>query len=246
MRAREDSSNHRRLRPPRPLRSMLSSITLLAACTSPGGMATRSPAPPPAPMVASEADMRGAGDEFATAAQQRLLVRRATVAIEVDDVAPVAGRAAAVVTQLGGYVQSTQTSERSLYMVVRVPAPVLDAAADSLGKLGTVTSRGASGTDVTEQVMDADARLRSLVAVRDRLRQHLERAQSVADVVAVERELTRVQSEIDVLEGRLKRLRTDVALSELTLSASQRVVLGPLGALFAGLGKAIGKLFVWR
>jgi hypothetical protein len=65
-------------------------------------------------------------------------------------------------------------------------------------------------------------------------------------VIAVERELARVQSEIESLEARLAVLNTSVARSDLTVSMEQRRVLGPLGVVAVGIGKVFGKLFVWR
>ena len=83
-------------------------------------------------------------------------------------------------------------------------------------------------------------------ATRDRLRQLLERAASVGDIAAVETQLSRVQQDLESLEGRLKSLRTDVALSELSLNIEQRHVLGPLGLVAAGLAWVVEKLFILR
>ena len=78
------------------------------------------------------------------------------------------------------------------------------------------------------------------------MRQLLDRAASVSDIAAVETQLSRVQQDLETLEGRLKSLRTDVALSELTLDVDQQHVLGPLGLVAAGLGWVVEKLFIWR
>jgi hypothetical protein len=177
----------------------------------------------------------------------RMLVRRAALEMETDNVAVVPARVNAMAIKFGGYVQNTrETEKRYVWVTLRVPSPSLDVALDSLSTLGKVTTRTASADDVTAEVGDADARLKSLIAVRDRLRSHLDRSNTVADVVAVERELSRVQGEVDVLEGRLKVLRSQVALAEISLAASQRRVLGPLGVFFVGVGNLIGKLFVIR
>ena len=106
--------------------------------------------------------------------------------------------------------------------------------------------RTVSAEDVTEQAIDLDARLKALLVTRERLRQLHEKASSVADVIAVERELARVQGEIDSLEGRLKHLRTSAALAEVQVSLRQKVVLGPLGVVAQALGTVITKLFVIR
>jgi hypothetical protein len=189
----------------------------------------------------------GSGERwFVTGQQDRLLVKRAELSIEVERPADVTPRATALAASTGGYVQSTTSAERSVYMVLRVPAPSLEAVLDSLGRLGHVESRTVSADDVTEQAVDLEARVASLRASRDRLRELQGRATTVAELVAAEGELGRVQGELDSLEGRLKLLRGTVALAQVELRVTQKLVLGPLGVLFAGVGKLLGKLFVIR
>ena len=130
--------------------------------------------------------------------------------------------------------------------VIRVPPERLDPLMDSIATLGQVEHRSVGVEDVTERVVDAEARLSALRASRDRLRQLFERASTTQDVIAVERELARVQAEIESLEARLTSLRGQVALAELSVGLCQRPVLGPLGLLAAGIGHGLRKLVVWR
>jgi predicted nucleic acid-binding Zn-ribbon protein len=167
--------------------------------------------------------------------------------VEVRDVAPAQARLERAVGALGGQVARVEAreDERADY-VIRVPADRLAAAMDSAAALGRVESRTVSAEDVTERVLDAEARLGALRASRDRLRQLVERAATVQDVVAVERELARVQGELESLEARLNALRGQVAMSELAVGLRRPPVLGPLGLLLGGALRLIGKLFVWR
>jgi hypothetical protein len=182
-----------------------------------------------------------------SAAAERLLIRHASIAIEVERITGIAQRTAALAVALGGYVErSAESSQHSVHLVLRIPETRLDAALDSVARMGRVRARQASAEDVTEQIVDLDARVAALRASRDRLRQLLDRAANVTDVVAVEHELARIQGELDSLEGRLKSMRGQVALAELTVDARERIVLGPLGYVVAGLGWVVGKLFVIR
>ena len=183
-------------------------------------------------------------------AQDRLLVRRASLDVEVRDPGAFAERARALTERLGGFVaHSSRTGngdpdDGHVQLVLRIPSDSLDAALDSLGALGKVRSRMVSSDDVTEQVVDLEARVTNLRASRDRLRQLVGQATAVADVVAVERELTRVQGELDALEARLEYLRGAVSLAEVTVTARPALRLGPLGLLFGGVFRLIGALFV--
>jgi len=179
--------------------------------------------------------------------ETRILVRKAALSLEVEKVGAAIAAATALTTRLGGYVESSiQQSERSARLVLRVPSTSLDASLDSLARIGKVESRSITATDVTDEARDLDARVATLRATRDRLRQLLERAASVSDIAAVETQLARVQQDLESLEGRLKSLRTDVALSELSLNIEQRHVLGPLGLVAAGLAWVVEKLFILR
>ena len=71
---------------------------------------------------------------------------------------------------------------------------------DGLSGLGDETDRRVTAEDVTEIVIDLVARLKNKIALRDRLRKLLDRAQDVKEVLVVEEQLTRIQSEIDSME----------------------------------------------
>ena len=179
--------------------------------------------------------------------EARILVRKAALGLEVEKVGSAIAAATALTTRLGGYVESSvQQSERSARLVLRVPSTSLDASLDSLARIGKVESRSITATDVTDEARDLDARVATLRATRDRLRQLHERAASVSDIAAVETQLARVQQDLESLEGRQKSLRTNVALSELSVSIEQRHVLGPLGLVAAGLAWVVEKLFILR
>ena len=207
----------------------------LVACTQPRASARLAPSP----IAAREA--------VETAQPARQLVRRGRIGVQVTSLGIASERLERSANGFGAQVTraTAEERERAEYFI-RVAPDRLDALMDSVAALGDVESRSVGVEDVTERVIDAEARLNSLRASRDRLRQLLERAGTVQDVIAVERELARVQGEIESLEARLTALRGQVALSELSVTLRQRPVLGPLGLLAAGLGTGVRKLFLWR
>jgi chromosome segregation ATPase len=66
-------------------------------------------------------------------------------------------------------------------------------------------------------LVDLEARLSNLRAERDRLRTLYERANTTEDVLAVQRELSEVQGEIERLEAQKRSLEQRVAYSTLTV-----------------------------
>jgi hypothetical protein len=84
---------------------------------------------------------------------------------------------------------------------------------------GRVTSQTTSTEDLTRAIVDTEARLRAMTTLRDRLQTLLRsRPGRLSDLLEVERELARVQGEIDATQSNLAVMRTRVSMSELTLS----------------------------
>ena len=93
--------------------------------------------------------------------------------------------------------------------------------ADEAG--GRIISENTNSEDLTRQIVDTEARLRAQTALRDRLQDLLRsRPGRLADLLEVERELARVQGEIDAVQSALAVMRTRVAMSELTLTIALR------------------------
>lgn len=84
---------------------------------------------------------------------------------------------------------------------------------------GRMLSRAVNSEDLTRQIVDTEARLRALTSLRDRLQALLrDRPGRLSDLLEVERELARVQGELDSITSQLAVMRTRVAMSELSLS----------------------------
>ena len=91
-------------------------------------------------------------------------------------------------------------------------------ASDAAGAGGRLVHRGASTEDLTRSIVDSEASLRASRALRERLMRLLEsRPGTLQDLLAVERELARVQTEIDATESTLAVMRRRVSMSTLTV-----------------------------
>jgi hypothetical protein len=105
----------------------------------------------------------------------------------------------------------------------------LDADAKAAG--GRVTDSQVTSEDLTRSIVDSEARLRAQTALRDRLQKLLaERPGKLAELLEVERELARVQGEIDSAQSTLAVMRTRVVTSALTLRYESGAVTRPSGA----------------
>ena len=177
----------------------------------------------------------------------RMLIWTAHVTVEVWKVAKAVAEATAVAERHGGYVErKSDSGEDSASLTLRIPVKAFKDSLASIEALGTVTDRSVEAEDVTEQYVDVEARLKNKAVLRDRLKQLLEKATAVTDVLAIETELNRVQGDLDSMEARLKALRGKVDYATVRLGLRRRPILGPLGYALKGLWWGAVKLFVIR
>ncbi len=179
--------------------------------------------------------------------QDRLLVWKARLSFEVWSVSNSLAQAEAIAAQQGGYAEY-KSDDRDGYasLKLRIPVQSLTNTLLSLESLGDITSRYVENEDVTEQYVDTDARLKNKTVLRDRLRQLLDKATAIKDILAIETELNRVQSDIDSMEALLQSLQGQVDYATVDLSFHRKQLLGPLGYVCKGIWWTVSKLFVLR
>jgi hypothetical protein len=177
----------------------------------------------------------------------RMLIWKANLSIEVWNISNAVKEASSMAERAGGFVeQKSDHGDESASLTLRIPAKAFKTTLSDLEILGSVTYRSIEGEDVTEQYIDVEARLKNKVVLRDRLKQLLEKATEVKEILAIETELNRVQADIDSMEGRIKSLKGQVEYATVRLSLERKQILGPLGYLFKGLWWGVEKLFVIR
>ncbi len=112
--------------------------------------------------------------------------------------------------QLGCEVTGSQIQSTGYgYLNARIAPENLGQYLDFLSKgPGEVKSHQVSATDKTSQYVDTGSKLKNQTALRDRLLKLLDsyKAKKIQDILSVERELTRVQSQIDSLTGQMRAL----------------------------------------
>ena len=165
------------------------------------------------------------GDGGSAATDDRAIIRTGTVVVEVEDFQSARSNLTTTVRGYGGYVSDSRENRREIdnetwtrgEVILRVPSEDFDALVDDARALGEVTSVETNSRDVTDQLVDIEARLENLRAERDRLRTLYDRANTTEDVLAVQRELSDVQREIERLEARQQSVEDRVAFSTLTV-----------------------------
>jgi hypothetical protein len=181
------------------------------------------------------------------ASADRKVVRSSDLVVSVDSLNETSLEVERLIKEAGGFVErSTTTQDSKAWLHCRVPAPQLEPVMDAIANLGSEERRSVTAVDITEQYADLETRLRNNVALRQRLQQLLERASDVEDVLAIEKELNRIQSEIETMQARFDRLKSEIELSALSITLQRKPILGPLGYVGYGLWWVFSKLFVIR
>ena len=106
---------------------------------------------------------------------------------------------------------------------IRVPQERLETTLEALAKLGTVENRALTAEDVTEQLVDSEARLRNLRKSEEMVLKIMERSGSVGDVLKASQELSNIRESIERIDAQLKSLRNQVAYSTISLTLQAAV-----------------------
>jgi len=209
-------------------------LVLAAGCAaSETAVAPSAPAPPPMPEEAySKTGEYGAdeGEAYGVDTERRI-VRTGYLTLEVDSVVEATDKVAGLAKELGGYVVSSNKHEDdgAVYgrVSIRVPVERFDEAFNRLRQLAVdVPYESTEGRDVTEEYTDLEAQLRNLEATEAQYLALLEKAETVEDILAVQRELSNVRREIERITGRMQYLErtSEMALIEANLQETK-----PLG-----------------
>ena len=162
-----------------------------------------------------------------TSVEQRDLIIEMGISIESDDIAASVGAIRSFATTAGGVITSSNIGLRTddqedgwATLVVRVPPERLDSFLVNLDdpeRVGTLTSSNTWTQDVTEQLVELDVRIENQRESVARIRELLAEAKDLSDVVTLEYELSRRQTDLEVQLARQASLEGRVALSTVTI-----------------------------
>ena len=152
----------------------------------------------------------------------RQIVSTAELTIAAESVERAVSRARNIAEDLGGFVEQLSSAGGAepprADLTLRVPQPQFFPALERLESLGEVQFRTLGQEDVTAQHIDLSARLKSAIREEQSLLALLERSGSVAEILAVERELARVRAEVERWQGQRNFLERRVELASIRLT----------------------------
>jgi hypothetical protein len=165
--------------------------------------------------------------------QDRLIIRTGNLALVVVDTEEAADEIGRLVAGMDGWVVSSNLALSGDFKTgtvsVRVPAEKFDALVSAVKELAVeVELESSNSQDVTEEFVDLEARLGNLEVTADRVRNFLDEARNVEEALAVNQELSRLESEIELIKGRMKFLSESAAFSTLTIHLTPDELAQPI------------------
>jgi hypothetical protein len=159
----------------------------------------------------------------------RIVVKNATLTLIVDNVRESVDKISSVIKSQNGVVTTSNIfatgpkDETQANLVLRVPVAQLDETLTQLRKLAAkVTQDTLNADDRTKQKIDIEARLNNLKATEQQLLSIMKQAKTVKDTLDIQRELTTVRSQIEVMTAELQNLSGDAAMSTIQVNLSSR------------------------
>jgi hypothetical protein len=218
------------------MRWLLVSVALFVGCEAahPPSMsvesaATRKPASASASSLSESPSPPGQSGKALPpqAALSRKIIYTASVDLAVEDFAPVPAQVEALAKRLGGYVSHSKITgspgtARTGSWTLRVPADRYSECLAGARALGEVRSVESKSHDVTDEFFDLEARLRNKKQEEERLTKLLASATGkLEEVLSVEREISRVREEIELMEGRKRLLSDQIDLTTVDLAVQE-------------------------
>jgi hypothetical protein len=155
--------------------------------------------------------------------QERKVIYTASMTVRAQDVPAAAQQAKQVVIAAGGHLAkeestSAERTRASALLEFKIPPARYPEVLGSLGKdLGRQLRLEQGTQDVTLQVADVDSRLKSAQQALDSLRTLLKKADTIGQVLQVEREIAGREADLESLQAQQKELAAQVGLATLTL-----------------------------
>ena len=171
---------------------------------------------------------------------QRKIITSAEIRMAVENVDSTNIRISNLLESYEGYASEMGTTQS----IIRIKVKFFDAFLTELLTYGTIKEKNIHGLDVTDEYMDNEIRLENAQKSRDRYLELLNKAETVEEILQVEKELERLNETIDMIKGRMNRLMHLSDFATITINFEEKKKPGLVGYLFVGAYKSVRWLFV--
>ena len=172
-------------------------------------------------------------DDETSNIEGRKIIRNGYVNLEVDSFENVYDEIIFLTEASGGFIQNSNTGKQYYggmengntllrgNLDIRIPEESFLSVYNKIKELGEVNDSSIGGSDITFQYNDVASQIDNLEVQEARLREIMEKAETVEDLLQVERELNRVRTEIDRMTGMIKNWDNLVNYSTINVSLTE-------------------------
>jgi len=201
--------------------------------------------------IAEDQEAMAESGAVAEHTQQRQIIRSGSISLSVEDTRKKVAEIRDLVNDLDGLIDSSSVYELregqyGARMTLRVPEKHFETLLDQLENLGKATDIQTQLEDVTMHYVDLRSRLDNQKSQEERLKDILDMAESVEDVLEVEKELHRVRGEIESMTARLTQMEDQINYSTIHVSIREETIpsetISPIA--FQNLGNRIREAFI--
>lgn len=160
-------------------------------------------------------------------ALRRDVVKTGSLTIQVDDVDSAEKKARQITESSGGRVDRVGSSDLAgpaptIDMTLRIPVARFESTMEGLEALGVRMAKQVSVSDVTEKLVDMEARMKTMLAQEEVVRNMLRKATSLGDSLTINNDLTRLRGEIESIQAQRKSLAGQAAYSTLEVKLTKK------------------------
>ena len=186
--------------------------------SAPQGEATPPPPPPP-----GDAQKPNVEPNF-----ELKLIKTGTLEFETVDLRSTYQRIRQAADANAGFLSNEFTENEYNRIVqsitVRVPSRNFDQMVSAVSKgVEHFDTKTIQATDVTEEFVDAEARLKTKKQVEQRYQDLLKRANKISEILEIEKQIGDLRAEIESIEGRLRFLSNRVDYSTLDIRFYKKI-----------------------
>lgn len=194
-------------------------------------------------------------------ADDRKLIRTVNLTAETEDMDALLSLVASRIAELGGYVESREVYNGSQYssryrqatLKIRIPADKLDAFVTDVDNASNIVSSSETAEDVTLQYVATESHLKVLKAEEERLLTFLSEAKGVSEMLEIEKRLTDVRAELEIVTNQLNtyanlvsygtvHLRIDEVKEFTVVEEEEPTLWQRIGNGFVSSVKTVGKI----
>lgn len=148
---------------------------------------------------------------------ERKLIKNGDLTLQIKNLDLIEEKIETWCKSYGGYISSSNRNERSLNFTIKIPSQKFDSAMEDAGNFGILKSKNISTRDVSEQFYDLQTRLSTKKILQENLQNYLKKATNLTDILKIEKELNNVTSDLESMEGQMRRLSNQIEFSTINI-----------------------------